>query len=779
MKKIGVDTGGTFTDIVMHINGGLFTHKVLSTPQNPAHAVIRGMDEILRLHNIVGVAPCAYPELEIVHGSTVATNALLERRGARIALVTTKGFEDVLEIGRQARPSLYDFFAERPAPLIPANRRFGISERTLYTGDIQTGIESSELDALATQLATLELDAIAICFLFSYVNPQNEQIVAKHLETLEIPISCSHQILPEYREYARFSTTVANAYIRPTLEKHLSTLLHGSAPLISAAQESTGKSRQRPLTREEMEPEQFTTALRLMLSNGGSISARTFQRSLQAENLPDGGQRSLQTENLPDGGQRSLQTENLPDGGDQRSLQTENLPDGGDQRSLQAENLPDGGESAGIRTVLSGPAGGVIGAYHVAKTAGYEQIITFDMGGTSTDVSLCNNGISMTTESIISGLPIKVPLIDIHTVGAGGGSIATIDSGGAVRVGPESAGAAPGPICYGKHGENITVTDANLFLGRIAPTQFLGGQMSLDSDKTRTYIEKFASRLGISPLQAADGILKVANATMERAIKVISVERGFDTRDFTLVSFGGAGGLHAAFLAENLGIHTVLIPPNGGLLSAYGMLFADVIKDYSQTVLWKFEKQDEGNALQLLERLNTGFDTLLAQAESDMQTEGFAPAQLKIERSLDMRYEGQSYELNIPYAQHSVSRCGEHHYCDEFHAAHAQRFSYARPEATVEVVNLRLTAIGETEKPTLHAEPFTDAEVSDDARVAQKPVLFDRQAHPTDFYRREALRPGNQFEGPAIVTEFSATTVIPPHFSASVDAYQNLILRHR
>ncbi len=732
MKKIGVDTGGTFTDIVMHINGGLFTHKVLSTPQNPAHAVIRGLGEILRLHNIVGVAPCAYPELEIVHGSTVATNALLERRGARIALVTTKGFEDVLEIGRQARPSLYDFFAERPAPLIPANRRFGLSERTLYTGDIQTGVESSELDALATQLATLELDAIAICFLFSYVNPQNEQIVAKHLETLEIPISCSHQILPEYREYARFSTTVANAYIRPTLEKHLSTLLHGSAPLISAAQESTGKSRQRALTQEEMEPEQFTTSLRLMLSNGGSISARIFQ--LHAENLPDRGQR---------------------------------------------ENLLYGGESAGIRTVLSGPAGGVIGAYHVAKTAGYEQIITFDMGGTSTDVSLCNNGISMTTESIISGLPIKVPLIDIHTVGAGGGSIATIDSGGAVRVGPESAGAAPGPICYGKQGENITVTDANLFLGRIAPTQFLGGQMSLDSDETRTYIEKFASRLGISPLQAADGILKVANATMERAIKVISVERGFDTRDFTLVSFGGAGGLHAAFLAENLGIHTVLIPPNGGLLSAYGMLFADVIKDYSQTVLWKFEKQDEGSTLHLLERLNTGFDTLLAQAESDMQTEGFAPAQLKIERSLDMRYEGQSYELNIPYAQHSVSRFGEHHYCDEFHTAHAQRFSYARPEATVEVVNLRLTAIGETEKPTLHAEPFTDAEVSADARVAQKPVLFDRKAHPTDFYRREALRPGNQFEGPAIVTEFSATTVIPPHFSASVDAYQNLILRHR
>lgn len=692
LNRIGVDTGGTFTDIVMHINGGLFTHKVLSTPQNPAHAVRQGVHEILHKHNADA------EQLEIVHGSTVATNALLERRGARIALVTTKGFEDVLEIGRQARPSLYDLLVERPAPLVPTNRRFGISERTLHTGDIQTEIDLADLNALVTQLATLALDAIAICFLFSYVNPRNEQIAAKHLETLKIPISCSHQILPEYREYARFSTTVANAYIRPTLEKHLSTLTQS---------------------------QQFTKSLRLMLSNGGSISARIFQRS------------------------------------------------------LQAENLLYGGESAGIRTVLSGPAGGVIGAYHVAKTAGYEQIITFDMGGTSTDVSLCDNGILMTTESTISGLPIKVPLIDIHTVGAGGGSIATIDSGGALRVGPESAGAHPGPICYGKHGENITVTDANLFMGRIAPTQFLGGQMSLAADSIRTHIEKFSVHLGLPPLEAADGILKIANATMERAIKVISVERGFDTRDFTLVSFGGAGGLHAAFLAENLGIYTVLIPPNGGLLSAYGMLFADVVKDYSQTVLWKFKKPDEGSDTHLLERLNTRFDMLLAQAEGDMKMEGFAPAQLKIECSLDMRYEGQSYELNIPYAAPRVARFGDRSYCNEFHAAHAQRFSYARPEATVEVVNLRLTAIGETEKPALRPEPLTDAEVSADAHVAQKPVIFEGKAHPTDFYRREALRPGNQVEGPAIVTEFSATTVIPPDFFAVVDAYQNLILKHR
>ena len=692
VKSIGVDTGGTFTDIVMRINEDLFTHKVLSTPRNPAHAVIQGVDEILRLHSTDTVAT-AVPNPYIVHGSTVATNALLERRGARIALVTTKGFEDVLEIGRQARPSLYDFFVERPAPLVPTERRFGISERTLHTGEVQTEIEPTDLDALAAELTALELDAIAICFLFAYVNPQNEQIVAKHLARIGIPVSCSHEVLPEYREYARFSTTVANAYIRPTLERHLSTLT---------------------------DSKQFPKSFRLMLSNGGCVSARIFQRSLQAENLL--------------------------------------------YRS----------ESAGIRTVLSGPAGGVLGAYQIAKAAGYDQIITFDMGGTSTDVSLCNNGISLTTESTISGLPIKVPLIDIHTVGAGGGSIATVDTGGALRVGPESAGADPGPICYGNDGEDITVTDANLFLGRIAATQFLGGAMSLDRDKPRAHIEKFAMQLGIPALQAADGILKVANAAMERAIKVISVERGFDTRDFTLVSFGGAGGLHAAFMAENLGIETILIPPNGGLLSAYGMLFADVVKDYSQTVLLKFET---GGVL--LETLNAGFDELLIRAENEMQAEGFTPDQLKIDCSLDMRYAGQSYELNIPYFTETETHPQQTQVLvQKFHAAHDQRFGYARTDAPVEVVNLRLTATGETDKPPIQPSPLADADPSE-AFIAQNRVVFEGEALLTDFYRRETLQPSNQIAGPAIVTEFSATTVIPPNFSAIVDAYQNLILTRK
>ena len=724
VKNIGVDTGGTFTDIVMRVNGDLFTHKVLSTPQNPALAVIQGVSEILHQHDTD-----TEWKPDIVHGSTVATNALLERRGARIALVTTKDFEDILEIGRQARPDLYDFFVERPAPLVPADRRFGISERTLHTGEIQTEIEPSDLEVLTSELSALELDAIAVCFLFAYVNPHNEQIVANYLSRLGIPVSCSHEVLPEYREYARFSTTVANAYIRPTLERHLSTLIDSdllrSFSETVARNEMEGGSNTKNVEKQSADtyPQgKIKKSFRLMLSNGGCISARNF-------------------------------------------------------------------ESAGIRTVLSGPAGGVIGAYQVAKAAGYDQIITFDMGGTSTDVSLCNSGISLTTESTISGLPIKVPLIDIHTVGAGGGSIATVDAGGALRVGPESAGADPGPICYGNNGTDVTVTDANLYLGRIAATQFLGGAMSLDADKTRTHIEEFAKRLGVPPLQAADGILKVANAAMERAIKVISVERGFDTRDFTLVSFGGAGGLHAAFMAENLGIETVLIPPNGGLLSAYGMLFADIVKDYSQTVLWQFSearhrddpgtserKNREGNA-NLVEALNAGFDTLLTRAENEMKNEGFAPHQLKIDRSLDMRYQGQSYELNIPCFTEESEPATEvvETLVKRFHAAHEHRFGYARTDAPVEVVNLRLTATGETDKPPIASVPLADADAAE-AFTVQNPVIFEGEVLPTNFYRREALCPGNRIVGPAIVTEFSATTVIPPNFSAVVDVYQNLIL---
>ena len=660
--KVGIDTGGTFTDVVMKTNDEIHTHKILSTPQNPATAVLQGIRELL---SMVGLS--RETALEIVHGSTVATNSLLERKGARIALITTQGFEDILEIGRQSRPALYDFFVERPEPPVPATRRIGVRERTLYTGEIQTPIDLPQLDAIADRLTRMEVDIIAICFLFSYINPQNELLAAKRLSALNLPIVCSHQVLPEYREYERFSTTVANAFVLPKVDGYIGTL------------------------QSEVNPR--STSLRLMQSNGGSISAQT------------------------------------------------------------AREEP-------IRTALSGPAGGVIGAYEIAKIAGYDKIISFDMGGTSTDVSLCDGKIMMTTESVIGGMPIKLPMIDIHTVGAGGGSIAEIDVGGALHVGPRSAGAHPGPICYGK-GNELTVTDANLFLGRIDSAGFLNGRMRLERERVVAYIGAFAERLGLTPVQVAEGILKVANATMERAIRVISVERGFDTRDFTLISFGGAGGLHACELARNLAIPTVMIPPNGGLLSAYGMLFADIVKDYSQTVLWKTAENQEN----LTDRIQLEFAPLLSRAESEMKSEGFSPHEIITESTLDMRYEGQSYELNVPAKD----------FIENFHRIHQARFGYMRRNMTVEVVNLRLSVIGKTVKPEIKPERLGLPD-SSEAWSSKKNVIFDDVSYETNHYQRERLKPGNQIASPAIVSEFSATTVIPPDFCAKVDAYRNLVL---
>jgi N-methylhydantoinase A len=684
--RIGVDTGGTFTDVIMSADGAIYTHKLLSTPENPALAVLQGIREILSAN---GFDP-EKTRVEIVHGSTVATNTLLERNGAKVALVTTAGFEDILEIGRQARPSLYDFFVERPEPLVPSAQRIGVRERILYTGEVETPMDLAQLDEIRLRLQSQQIDAIAICFLFAYVNPMHEQIAAKHLASLDLPISCSHQILPEYREYERFSTTVANAYVQPRLGRYIQTLESG-----------------------------VNGALRLMQSNGGGVSAQTAR-------------------------------------------------------------------SEPVRTALSGPAGGVIGAFEVAKIAGREKIISFDMGGTSTDVSLCNGKITMTTEGVIGGTPIKTPMIDIHTVGAGGGSIAEIDVGGALRVGPRSAGADPGPICYGK-GDALTVTDANLFLGRLDPERFLGGKMQLDAERVTAHMEVFAKRLNLVPVQAAEGILKVANATMEKAIRVISVERGFDTRDFTLVSFGGAGGLHACDLARSLAIPTVLIPPNGGLLSAYGMLLSDAVKDYSQTVLWKVDASDHRMKKTLKERfgalvaqaetemqsghqmkraLKERFGALVAQAEAEMQAEGFAPDQLTIEQTLDMRYEGQSYELNTSFSPEFVS---------DFHLAHQQRFGYARRDARVEIVNLRLRVIGPTPRPEFKPEELAEPDPTR-ALIDRKPVVFNGEATETAFYQREKLKPGNHIFGPAVIVEFSATTVVPPDFWATVDAYRNLVL---
>ena len=657
--RIGIDTGGTFTDIVMSIGSKIFTHKILSDPQEPARTVLQGIRQILEKNGI-----SKHQDIEIIHGSTVATNTLLERQGAEILLITTEDFEDVLEIGRQARPDLYDLNMIKPFPLVSREKRFGVRERILHNGCIQTPIDMNKLDQIINQVDGNQISAIAVCFLFSYVNPKHEQIVEEKAIELNIPVSASHKILPEYREFERFSTTVANAYVLPKVNSYISKL--------------------------EME---LPSPIRIMQSNGGSISAQT------------------------------------------------------------ACNQP-------IRTALSGPAGGVIGAFKVAQTAGFGQVITFDMGGTSTDVSLCDAKISVTAENDISGIPIKIPMIDIHTVGSGGGSIAEIDSGGALKVGPRSAGAVPGPICYGE-GNDFTVTDANLYLGRIDPSHFLGGHMPLHLDRVDKAIKNFAHRAELTPIRLAEGIVDVANAKMERAIRVISIERGFDLRDFAMVSFGGAGGLHACDLARNLGISTIIIPPNCGLLSAYGMILSDVVKDYSKTVL---RKSTETN---VFSELSHDFSELISRAKEDMLVEGFEYDQVTFQQTMDVRYVGQSHELNIEFTPD---------FAESFHSIHNQRFGHAKHDMFIEIVSLRVRAVGKTEDSVVMVQMLG---LKSDEKPYSKDVIFDGEIYPTSLYLRKNLDVGNKIDGPSVVIESSATTLIPPDFAAEIDPYQNIIARRK
>lgn len=652
--RIGIDTGGTFTDFILIDHDTIRIHKVLSTPENPGKAVLQGLAELTALEITA----------DITHGSTVATNALLERKGAKTALITTRGFEDILEIGRQTRKELYNLFVERPSPLVASPYRYGITERTLYSGDILYPVYMPELEEVLETIRREGIESLAICLLHSYANPANEETVFRAAKSLGIPLSVSYQILPEFREYERCSTTVVNAYVAPLMERYLSFLTDN-------------------LTH---------SSLRIMQSNGGSISAETAK-------------------------------------------------------------------TEAVRTILSGPAGGTVGALQVAKWAGYEQIITFDMGGTSTDVSLCPGHIKTTTESMIADCPIKLPVIDIHSVGAGGGSIAYLDPGGALRVGPQSAGADPGPVCYGK-GTAVTVTDANLYLGRLRAEHFLGGNMPLFPERIKEAIENLAQYIGYSPTQTAEGIIEVANATMERAIRVISVEKGYDPREFTLVSFGGAGGLHACQLAQRLSIPTVLIPQHPGILSAYGMLLADLVKDYSHTVLLS---ESEAS----LETLATCFAPLEERGRQEMAREGVEPSAITVTRFLDVRYRGQSYELTVPYTPNFVL---------DFHRFHEQRYGYENREREVEVVTLRVQVVGRVEKPRLVKQEL-EQPASDHARIGEGEIVFSDVPYPSGIYDRRRLRPGNRVSGPALITEFSATTLVPPEFVCWVDAYENLILQ--
>ncbi len=650
LTVVAVDTGGTFTDFVVLRPAGLQVHKRPSTPADPSEAVLAGLAELL--------APGE--RFVLAHGSTVATNALLERRGARLAWITNRGFEDLIEIGRQARPQLYALVGTRPPPLVEPELRIGISGRLLKDGTVESPLDEAELGSLAERVGGAE--SVAVGLLHSYANSAHEGAVAAALARLEAPVTCSARLLPEYREYERFSTALVNAYIAPLVQRYLRALGRAS-----------GAER-----------------VRIMASGGGAFSLERAAREP-------------------------------------------------------------------VHTILSGPAGGVVAALDATRRLGFERILSFDMGGTSTDVSLCPGAPLVTKEYEIAGQAIAIPVIDIHTVGAGGGSIARRDPGGALKVGPESAGAVPGPICYGRGGAEVTVTDAHVWLGRIPPNAFLGGRQALDRAAIEAPLTRLAENLGLAPIETAQGILEVANTLMEGALRLISVERGHDPADLVLVAFGGAAPLHAAELASRLGIPRVVVPLDPGILSARGILVADVRKDVSQSVLLR-------GADAALPSLRPEFDGLEREARKELETEGFSGAAVSVDWSIDARYFGQSYELNVPATPAWISA---------FHAAHRQRFGFARADAEVEAVTLRVSA-----RAALRLSPTVDLEraVGPAQPDAVASVFHDGCWAEVPVFGRGSLQAGHALGGPAVISEYSATTWVPADWQVAVAERGELIV---
>ncbi|MDX6500802.1 MAG: N-methylhydantoinase [Blastocatellia bacterium] len=682
--RAGVDTGGTFTDFVFETDSGLRIFKLASTPDDPSRAITEGLQ---RIAVETGSSPA---RIEVVHGTTVGTNALLQRRGARIALVTTAGFEDVIEIGRQARPELYNLNAIKPAPLVTSDLRFGVHERVSPSGEVLESLREDELAELGEALRESGCEAIAVSLLFSFAHPDHEQRIAQALEPMGKPVSISHQILPEYREYERTSTVTVNAYLQPLMGRYLNRLTNSGSETQTPSPGSQSTKHKAPSP---------ALSLRVMQSSGGSISAA----------------------------------------------------------AAAAEP---------VRTILSGPAGGVVGALQASRAAGLENIITFDMGGTSTDVALCDReGMRLTNEAVVAGLPVAVPMMDIHTVGAGGGSIARIDEGGSLRVGPESAGAEPGPACYGRS-FLPTVTDAHVVLGHFPGASLLGGEFKLNEARAREALNKLAVEMSaaatrkVSIFEAALGVIDVVNTNMERALRYVSVERGNDPRAFTLVPFGGAGGLHALALARALRIPRIFVPASPGALSANGVLTADVVKDQSRTVMLEAKPGVESTLARV-------FREIEKQAGADLRREGFAQNKQRHERSLAVRYRGQSFELQIKQTSGNIG--------DACHRAHLARYGYAQRDNAVEIVSARVRSIGMIEK--LKAGRMTRVVSRGFAKPHEMAeTFFARKKVRGSVYRREEIAAGARLRVPCIVTEYSATTLIPEGCQARIDSRGNMII---
>ena len=648
MKLLGIDTGGTFTDFVYLDGEQLRVHKVLSTPDAPERAILQGIQAM-------GMSPGA--DLLVIHGSTVATNAVLEGKGVRTAYIANRGLADVLTIGRQARAELYELQPPKPAPPVPPALCHETGGRLAPDGSIVEPLTEDDLSELHRWLEAERPEAVAINLLFSFVDDSLERRIEAHVPQ-GIAVSRSSEVLPEYREYERGMATWLNAYVGPLIGRYIGRLQEALGPAY----------------------------LTVMQSHGGTLAARKAG-------------------------------------------------------------------SRGVQLLLSGPAGGLMGARYVAAASGVDRLLTFDMGGTSTDVALIDGEVGLTSEGHIATYPVAVPMVDMHTIGAGGGSIAYLDAGGLLQVGPESAGADPGPACYGQGGTRPTVTDANLVLGRLPADVALGGGMSVDLAAAQAALQPLAEGMGRSVEAAAEGVLQVANERMAQALRVISVQRGMDPAAFALLSFGGAGGLHVCALAEAMGMDQALVPIHGGVLSALGMLVAPRARQLSRTV---------GSTLDRLSdpELEAYLDDLLQAGQADLAAEGITD--ITVTRSLDLRYEGQSTTLNLPWSGLADAEAA-------FHARHREQYGHAL-DVPVELVNVRVGLTGGGEPPDLPRLAEGPA-AGPEARMG---VYGIDDAVPV--YRRDRLPAGQTIEGPAIVTEPVATTYIAPGWRADVDPVANLLL---
>ncbi|HSL47689.1 MAG TPA: hydantoinase/oxoprolinase family protein [Candidatus Deferrimicrobiaceae bacterium] len=671
MYIVGIDVGGTFTDLtaVDAQSGRVVVTKVPSRPRHEAAAVLAGLEAL-------GIASAEVRRL--VHGTTVGTNAVLERRGARVALLTTAGFRDLIEIGRTKRniPALFIPTFVRPKPVVERKHRFEVTERLGPDGGVLVPLDPASIEGALDGALAAGAEALAVCLLHAYLNPAHEHLVADAAKGRApgLPVSCSADVVAEYREFERFSTTVLNAYLQPLMEGYLTSL------------------------EERLLATGYTHGVLTVASSGGMMTTDTARR------------------------------------------------------------LP-------IKTIFSGPAGGVSQACFVGAAAGIRDFITYDMGGTSTDVCLVRDlQPLMTADAMVGAFPVKVSQIDMHTVGAGGGSIAWLDVDGSLQVGPRSAGASPGPAAYGLGGTEPAVTDANVVLGRIGTRRRLGGSIAIDAERARQAVAALAARLerplGVEPL--AEGIVTIAVARMTSAIREISIQRGHDPRDFTLVAFGGAGPMHALAMAEEIGIPRVLVPRHPGNFSALGLLAADIKHDDVRTRV--------GLLGERLPALRLAFAEMETAARQQLEREGFAPPQQKLLRSLDLRYRGQAFELNIALAD---TRLALDRIEADFHRQHRATYGHANPEAAIELVNARLTAYGLVPKPAAerHAAPGAAIEA---ALVERRPVWFGGRAYDCPVWDRERLPEGARLAGPAIVEEFGATTVVPPGWRGAMDEHGNL-----